>query len=157
MALDVAGSYVGRVMITDRSKIFKSRSLSRQCSSGVASLASATSWSARCSVVSKVIQQQVPSSEAAKNLLNWLVDRRGAIRKAVEVDESPLTAGRRLLANRNFAADEALMSVPLTSVFVDIEVSCQLNRAFKLGHIAQFCTDSLCRLTSRGQLTHSTR
>jgi len=132
MALDIAGRYAGRIMITDRSKIATSRSLNRPCNSGVASLARATSWCARCSDVNKVIQQQVPSSEAAKDLLNWLADRPGAIRTAAEVDESPSTAGRRLLASRNFAADEVLMSVPLTSVFVDIEVSCQLNRALTL-------------------------
>lgn len=149
MALDAAGSYAGRVMITDRSKIFKSRSLNRPCSSGVASLARATSWPARCSVVNKVIQQQAPSPEAAKDLLNWLADRRGAIRTAVEVDKSPSTAGRRLLANRNLAANEVLMSVPLTSVFVDIEVSCQLFRALKLGHTAQLWADTVCRLKSR--------
>jgi len=149
MALDVIGHYVGRVVITDRSKIFTSRSLKRPCTSGVASLARATSWSARCSEVNKVTQQQFLSSEAAKDLLNWLADRRGAVRTAVEVDESPSTAGRRLLANRNFAADEVLMSVPLASVFVDIEVSCQLNRALKLGQIAQLWADNLCRLTSR--------
>ncbi len=149
MALDAAGSYAGRVMITDRSKIFKSRSLNRPCSSGVASLARATSWPARCSVVNKVIQQQAPSPEAAKDLLNWLADRRGAIRTAVEVDKSPSIAGRRLLANRNLAANEVLMSVPLTSVFVDIEVSCQLIRALKLGHTAQLWADTVCRLKSR--------
>lgn len=126
MALDVAGHCLGRVMITDRSKLLTSRSLNRPCTSGVAPLARATSWSARCSDVNKLIQQQLPSSKAAKDMLNWLADRRGAIRTAVKVDESPSTAGRRLLANRNFAADEILMSVPLTSVFVDIEVSCQL-------------------------------
>ncbi len=132
MVLDTAGRCVGRVTITDRSKMLKSRSFKRPCTSGFASAARAKNWCARCSDVNKTIQQQVSSSEAAKDLLNWLADQRGAIRTAVEVDESPSTAGRRLLAGRNFAADEVLMSVPLTSVFVDIEVSCQLNRALKL-------------------------
>ncbi|KAL0041762.1 hypothetical protein WJX79_003758 [Trebouxia sp. C0005] len=98
-----------------------SRSFKPSCTSGFAPLARANSWCARCSGVSKLCQQQVSSSEAAKDLLNWLADQRGAIRTAVEVDESPSGAGRRLLAGRNFAADEVLMSVPFTSVFVDIE------------------------------------
>ncbi|DBA83723.1 TPA: hypothetical protein ACH3X1_006258 [Trebouxia sp. C0004] len=108
-------------MITERSRVLMSRSLMRPCTSGVASLARANRWCTRCSDVSKSMQQQLASSDAATDLLKWLADRRGAIRTAVEVDESPSTAGRRLLASRNFAADEVLMSVPLTSVFVDIE------------------------------------
>ena len=132
MALDTAGRCVGWVTITGRSKTLTSRSFKRPYISGFAPLARANNWCARCSDVNKSIQQQVSSSEAAKDLLNWLADQRGAIRTAVEVDESPSTAGRRLLAGRNFKADEVLMSVPLTSVFVDIQVSCQLNRALKL-------------------------
>ncbi|KAA6419268.1 MAG: hypothetical protein FRX49_10792 [Trebouxia sp. A1-2] len=122
MALDTIGCSVGRVKITDRCMTSTSRSFKPSCTSGFAPLARANSWCARCSGVSKLCQQQVSSSEAAKDLLNWLADQRGAIRTAVEVDESPSGAGRRLLAGRNFAADEVLMSVPFTSVFVDIEV-----------------------------------
>lgn len=155
MALDTIGCSVGRVKITDRCMTSTSRSFKPSCTSGFAPLARANSWCARCSGVSKLCQQQVSSSEAAKDLLNWLADQRGAIRTAVEVDESPSGAGRRLLAGRNFAADEVLMSVPFTSVFVDIEVPCQLNRAFETERVSQPCANKL-RSRTRGQLFQST-
>ena len=55
-------------------------------------------------------------------LLNWIADQPGAIRPKVLVDSSPSAAGRRLQAAEHADADDVLLSVPLTTVFADIEV-----------------------------------
>ena len=68
------------------------------------------------------LQTHAACSEAATDLLDWLADRPGALQPAVMVDTSPSTAGRRLKASRDLAADEVLLSVPLTLVFADTEV-----------------------------------
>ena len=55
-------------------------------------------------------------------LLDWVADQPGALQPNVAVDASPSAAGRRLKATCDVQTGDVLLSVPLKSVFADLEV-----------------------------------
>ena len=74
----------------------------------------------------RATQAQLQEANAALRLLDWVADLSGASQPAVMVDASNYSAGRRLKAVRDFLADEAILTVPLTAIFADVEVLARL-------------------------------